>query len=296
MEQAKTIKEVDYEYISKALNLSTEQGFRHFLLKYGDHITEGATNRSIKLENAIIMWLCRAGNCVVNIDGSTYTLSEGQLLFVFAGVYCRFTSISSDFVADVVLARINKMGGSNTLEKSFSKARQLPVLTITKEEDAVISQWIKFVTTSQDNWMGANRLEHDNAILSVLRGELMEMYMRRRYTTREPSAAEKLVVKFENMLATNYLTHRDVEWYANEFHLSPKRFSAKVKRVSGKSPSDLITEEVVKNAKRLLVNSSLSSSEIAERLNFATPSFFCRYFKRYTGMPPQEWRTQNSIM
>ncbi len=295
MEQNKTIKEVDFNYIASALNLSTEESFRHFLLKHGDHIMEGATDRSIKLENAIIMWLCREGNCMVNIDGSTYTLSKGQLLFVFAGVYCRFTSISTDFAADTVLARINKSSGSHTLEKSFSKARQLPVLTITPEEDKVLSEWINFVITSQNNWVGYNRLEHDNAILMVLRGELMEMYMRRRYTTKEPSAAERLVVKFENMLTTNYLTHRDVEWYANELGISPKRFSAKVKRVSGKSPSDLITEEVIKNAKRLLVNSALSSSEIAERLNFATPSFFCRYFKRYAGVTPQEWRSQNSL-
>ena len=295
MEQNKTIKEVDFDYIAGALNLSTEQSFRHFVLKHGDHIMEGASDRSIKLDNAIIMWLCREGNCVVNIDGTTYTLSAGQLLFVFAGVYCRFTSVSTDFVADTVLARINKSSGSHTLEKSFSKARQLPVLTITKEEDEVLTQWINYVTCSQANWVGSNRLEHDNAILVVLRGELMEMYMRRRYTTKEPTAAERLVVRFENLLTTNYLTHRDVEWYANELNLTPKRFSAKVKRVSGKSPSDLITEEVVKNAKRLLVNSALSSSEIAERLNFATPSFFCRYFKRYTGLTPQEWRSQNSI-
>jgi DNA topoisomerase IA len=51
--------------------------------------------------------------------------------------------------------------------------------------------------------------------------------------------------------------------------------------------------QVIKNAKKLLSSTELSSAEIAEKLNFSTPSFFCRYFKRYTGTTPQEWRVRS---
>ena len=67
-------------------------------------------------------------------------------------------------------------------------------------------------------------------------------------------------------------------------------FSGKIKRVTGITPSDMIAEMVIKNAKRLLLNASLSTTIVSDRMNFATPSFFCRYFKRYTGMTPQQWR------
>ena len=295
MENNKTIKEVDYEYISKALNLPTELGFRHFELKYGDHVMDGATDRAIKFDDAIIMWICRSGSCIVSVDGKAHSLTEGHLLFVFPGVFCHFTEISADFVADTMLARINKNSNSSMLEKSFSRTRQLPVIAITKEEDAVLTQLMHYTDLSMANWSSENRLEHDNTILHLLRGELVEMYRRRRITTKEPTPTEKLVARFVQLLTSNYLTHRDVEWYAEALGIVPKRFSAKVKRITGKSPSDLIAAEVVKNAKRLLLNSALTSSEIAERLNFATPSFFCRYFKRYVGLTPQEWRTQNAI-
>lgn len=295
MENNKTIKEIDYEYISKALNLSTGHSFRHFTLRYGDHVMEGATNRDIKFDDAIIMWICREGRCVVSVNGSAHTLSKGNLLFVFPGLFCRFTEISEDFVAETTLARINQNNNTSSLAKSFSKARQLPVIAISKEEDAVITQLLRYIDLSMENWSGQNRLEHDDTTLHLLRGELVEMYRRRRITTKEPTLTEQMVSRFEQMLTTNYLAHRDVEWYAEMLHVVPKRFSAKVKRVTGKSPSDLIAAEVIKNAKRLLLNSGLTSSEIAERLNFATPSFFCRYFKRYVGLSPQEWRTQNAI-
>jgi YesN/AraC family two-component response regulator len=55
----------------------------------------------------------------------------------------------------------------------------------------------------------------------------------------------------------------------------------------------LIASAVIKNAKKLLSSTELSSAEIAEKLNFSTPSFFCRYFKRYTGTTPQEWRVRS---
>jgi AraC-like DNA-binding protein len=295
VESNKSIKEINYDYISEALNLPTEQSFRHFTLKYGDHVMEGATDRKIKFEDAIIMWICREGSCVVSVGNTSYTLSKGHLLFVFPDIFCHFTDISEDFVAETTLARINQNNNSLSLEKSFSKARQLPVIAITKEEDAVITQLLRYIDLSMENWSGDNRLEQDNTTLHLLRGELVEMYRRRRITTKEPTHTEQMVRRFEQLLTINYLIHRDVEWYAETLNLVPKRFSAKVKRVTGKSPSDLIAAEVVKNAKRLLLNSGLTSSEISERLNFATPSFFCRYFKRYVGLSPQEWRTQNAI-
>ena len=295
MENNKIIKEVNYEYISKVLNLSTEDSFRHITIHAKDALLNTTADRSIRVEDAIIMWICRSGSCVVSIDGGTYILLAGQVLFVFAGVYCRFSSISSDFVVETLLARINRVNGSSSLEKAFSRARQLPILNTTHNENMALTNLLRFIDASMNNWSQANRMEHDNAILSVLRGELMEMYRRRRITTKEPTATEQLVNRFERLLATNYLVHRDVEWYANYFEFTPKRFSAKIKRVTGKSPSDMIATEVVKNAKRLLLNSVLTSSEISERLNFATPSFFCRYFKRYTGVSPQEWRSQNTL-
>jgi YesN/AraC family two-component response regulator len=39
-----------------------------------------------------------------------------------------------------------------------------------------------------------------------------------------------------------------------------------------------------------LRHSNKSAAEIAEKMNFANPSFFCKYFKRMTGMTTQAYR------
>jgi AraC-like DNA-binding protein len=152
---------------------------------------------------------------------------------------------------------------------------------------------MEFVKATSVNHRNPSRQEIDSNILAILRAELMDIFLRRNLAVREASQDEQIVKRFNILLAVNSFEHRDVEYYAEEFGLSPKRFAAKVKRITGTTPSDLIASAVIKNAKKLLVGTDLSSAEIAERLNFSTPSFFCRYFKRYAGTSPQAWRNEN---
>jgi AraC family transcriptional regulator, transcriptional activator of pobA len=49
---------------------------------------------------------------------------------------------------------------------------------------------------------------------------------------------------------------------------------------------------VLLEAKRLLRYSDLPVTEIAYRLNFEDPSYFSRFFKKYTGFSPSEFREQ----
>nr|WP_237717518.1 helix-turn-helix domain-containing protein [Myroides injenensis] len=43
-------------------------------------------------------------------------------------------------------------------------------------------------------------------------------------------------------------------------------------------------------SKRLLVNTNLSASEVAYKLSFKDNSYFYRFFKKYVGVSPDEYR------
>jgi len=47
---------------------------------------------------------------------------------------------------------------------------------------------------------------------------------------------------------------------------------------------------VIRNAQALLENSQLTVQQVADYLNFPTPSFFGQYFKKHVGMTPKEYR------
>ena len=53
---------------------------------------------------------------------------------------------------------------------------------------------------------------------------------------------------------------------------------------------EIISRMVIMDAKSQLKSTNLSIQEISDSLNFANMSFFGKYFKRYVGMSPLDYR------
>lgn len=285
---------VDFETIVKSKDLDIASSFRFFELRAEDEFVSNMVDRALHLKDVVMVWICRTGNLVVSIDGTSHILAAGQMMVLFASTFCRFSSLSPDFLADAIVGRVTHENSVDSIVGTFPRVRQMPVVSLLKQENQTISALMRYVDCTSRNSLNHSRDDIDNNILSLLRSELVDIFLHRNLAVREATADEQLVKRFNMLLAVHSFEHRDVEHYAAEFNLPPKRFAAKVKRVTGTTPSDLIASAVVRNAKKLLVSTELSSAEIAEKLNFSTPSFFCRYFKRYAGTTPQEWRVRST--
>lgn len=105
-----------------------------------------------------------------------------------------------------------------------------------------------------------------------------------------PARSYGIFDQFMKLIAREYVTHRDVKWYADEMKMSPKYLSEIVKEVSGRPAGQWITSFVITDVKALLRNSDLSIKEIAVEMNFPSQSFLGKYFKNATGLSPVEYR------
>lgn len=63
-----------------------------------------------------------------------------------------------------------------------------------------------------------------------------------------------------------------------------------VKKITGKSSSILISNRLIKEAKKLLLNSTWNITEISYALSFEHPAHFTNYFRKYTKQTPSEYR------
>ncbi|MDE5609189.1 MAG: helix-turn-helix domain-containing protein, partial [Bacteroidales bacterium] len=104
------------------------------------------------------------------------------------------------------------------------------------------------------------------------------------------SQASNVTEKFLALVKAHYKEHRDVEYYADLMHMTPKYMSTLVKSASGKSALKRIEEYVILEAKTQLASTLNAVQQIAYDLNFPTQSFFGRYFKRATGLSPLAYR------
>jgi AraC family transcriptional activator of pobA len=78
---------------------------------------------------------------------------------------------------------------------------------------------------------------------------------------------------------------------AKTLNTSPQHLNSVLKKRTGRSASELISEQVLLEAKRYLLHTDKTVSEIAFILNFSDPSHFVKYFKRSTGETPQNFRS-----
>lgn len=103
------------------------------------------------------------------------------------------------------------------------------------------------------------------------------------------------LVLFQGLLEKNYKTERSVAFYASSFYLSTDAFSKKIKKQFSKTPSQLIQERVILEAKKLLHLTYKSIKEIAQELNFEDEFYFSRYFKKTVGVSPTLYRKNVGI-
>lgn len=101
-------------------------------------------------------------------------------------------------------------------------------------------------------------------------------------------------LRFRELLENHFKKGTTVSAYADLLNLSPKSLTDLTNKLAHKTPSQLIQERVILEAKRLLVHSSLSIKEIGYSLSFEDPSYFVKYFKKYTQMTPRAFRESTS--
>lgn len=247
-------------------------------------------DRSLIVEDCVLVCVCHTGSVLISVEGSLHTVSAGHMLIVPPGNSLHISSLSVDFTASVLVGHTTNEASVASIVNTFPRLKRFPVVSLDEQERGIIMSLFDYITNSIKNPTNCNRADIDRTALALLRSELVEILLGRNLAVRDVSAEESLVNRFRQMLVTASYEHRDVVWYAEQFGLSPERFSFKVARVTGQTPREVIAEAVIKTAKNMLRGTTLSTSEISARMHFPSATSFCRYFKRYTSTTPQEWR------
>ena len=86
-----------------------------------------------------------------------------------------------------------------------------------------------------------------------------------------------------------------VESVAKACGTSHSYLSKNFKRETGLTVLDAIHDRIVKDTKRLLRETDISVSEIAEQMGFSAPSGLCALFKRKTGTAMKDFRRKHTL-
>lgn len=110
----------------------------------------------------------------------------------------------------------------------------------------------------------------------------------------DDTETSQLFLRFLDLLNAKYKEERSVQYYANSLGVQPKTLSATTMKYTGKTSSRVIDEYVTLRIKIVLYNNRHNIKEVSDMFNFASQSFFGRYFKRVSGFSPRKYISINS--
>ena len=108
--------------------------------------------------------------------------------------------------------------------------------------------------------------------------------------TNMAARQQQLFQNFKHLVQQYCELHRNIPFYAEQLHITPHYLSAVIKETSGQSVMFWINRSIILRAKVLLNTKGMMIYEIADRLNFTSPSAFHNFFKRITGLTPKKYQ------
>lgn len=219
----------------------------------------------------------KAFDFVTILPGSIFQIHnvEGDLKIYFMG-------FSSDFISQIDTI--------NTILEIQYTAKLNPVISLTNVAAGLLEDYFTLLIKTY----GHCRTQLSRDITAhVLHGTLLGLGALYRYKAPEKIllAKNELISKdFSQLVMQNYNKERNVAFYAQKLGITSSHLCTTVKQVTGKTCLDIISAMVIMDAKAQLKSTNLSIQNIAYSLNFTNMSFFGKYFKRYVGMGPLEYR------
>ena len=132
-----------------------------------------------------------------------------------------------------------------------------------------------------------------DAIKGYLNLLFLQLVRKKGISIKEKNSIDHEVIEqFSFLLEQQYKLHKTPQFYAEKLNISTNKLNSISKKILGKTSSQIITEEVILEAKRNLLATTLQIKEIAFLLGFEDDSYFIRFFKKHTNFTPKEFREQ----
>lgn len=108
-----------------------------------------------------------------------------------------------------------------------------------------------------------------------------------------PGHAERFAA-FRKLVEAHYRDHWPLSRYCQSLRLTEGQLNRLARRLGGHSAAELIQQRLFLEARRRLIHIAAPIARIAYDLGFQDPAYFCRIFKRRTGMTPSAFRRSHA--
>lgn len=242
-------------------------------------------------KHGLIFILVYSGSGKIHTNNKEYKVCRGMLISIAPFQEFTFTEASDDFHYQYMAFEFDFLSDFPLLLKPYiaEKMEKSPCQKLNTDIFKLMKGYFQQIGFQYGRIAHPSRVEIIKALLYVFIAEASSIYSTISINVKM-TYKEQITDDFLKLLHAFYRKERKPQFYASQLCLSQCRLSTILKETTGQTIFVWICKFVIKEAQYLLRSTDMSISQISDKLNFPSSSYFTRYFRKYVGINPAEYR------
>lgn len=232
------------------------------------------------------------GECTHEIDFIEYTANKGEILIIPNKRIHRYSRFDNDIEGYLVMFTeefLCKFLSDDIYEikELFNDTYLNPCLALSSEHNLVLEKLLDTMVDiyTQDELFKCSIIAaHFKTITLILKNMV---------AGDKIGNNNNLFVEFSRLLKENLSYIKTVEEYSKMLYISKKTLNLATRKAAGISAKEYIIQQIILRMKISLCFEDKSINEISNELGFIDASNMTKFFKRYTGLTPKQFRSEN---
>ncbi|MBP4136619.1 helix-turn-helix domain-containing protein [Flavobacterium geliluteum] len=273
-------------------NFSCNDIHRDFYVNtFKEHLKSHSFVEEPHRHDSYLMVFFTNGSGQHEVDFDQFEIKKGSL-FVLQPGQMHHWSLSEDIEGFVIIFSqelYNLYFGQKKIKdyNFYNSILNRPEMVFETEEILKIVPY--FDLLFQENLQN-NKLQLDK-MLNLL--DCIHIEIARKYSETYSHQVHSYNIKistFEALLEQYFKTQKLPSFYAEKLNITLKHLNRICNEILQKTATEVITDRVTLEIKRMLIDKELAVNEVAYKVGYEDYSYFSRFFKKQTGMSPTQFR------
>ena len=246
----------------------------------------------------LVIILCLRGSACISFDMHEFEIEKNDFGILMPGHFLRRVSSSEDYAYACVLISMEMLNEmrANAFSHNSDRYNYAPKCHLTDVQAKRVMELMELLEAIALHDSSDLKLRRQMLVSHLaVSYEFINYYRREQDRQWSESRPATLYTQFCDLVVEHYKKSRNVNYYARLLNYDARYFSKVFRQFSGgRSPLKWIQQYVAEQAKRIIdTNPEQTIKETAFQLGFPSTANFCRYFKRATGIYPQEYKSSH---
>ena len=261
-------------------------------LVFADNLDEASSGR---FNAHLLHIICEEGSLDLDYEGRHLCLRRRDFAILYNPGNIAAVRPGENFKGEFLYISNRYITGESNADNFNVPAMTLiilnPILHLSEEDFQIVKADLELLKERMRNARHRARKFMIESVYSLHVYDLHDIIMRELEGRHSPRHSQEIVARFVEMLRNgDYMTHRDLHHYASAIPIADAYLTQVVRSVTGKPATYWIELFTAGEIYRLVRNTDLPFSQIAERLNFSSLSHFSRFVTGHFGKSPSMLR------